>query len=748
LQEAEKLGITIVGIGFRRTEDVKAFKRYIQLDDKEPELVVEIILKSARHKTMHGTLPEGDLRETLGLSVERATATLARELITMPVTQAEDRKFEGASGPAADSRQTGDHGSSGAVPLEVAQAIAVKAIKENTRVSIRESQVTALSQMVGEANFVKPEVYTLPRSEMLGAEEHNAIWAQIAGRLIIVIADDVEDQLREISHEILAFRFEQIANDKKHSQAEAANENPHELAVMGEAGSAQKPQRLEDAAKQSDRRGPDYASGQDPITQKFANNKPILKIISDAQSAEKRGDFEGALRNYNRLVEFSKGLADVLAEYKELLQFAQGKVEEIKSRHSTQAAKEQVGNVQDKTFGGSVLRIHQDISEADIGRELLSEIGLAVTEAHQEARAEADAAGRAGHILNNCLPLSRHLARKFPKERAGLLGCADLHKGRHPEGWRQPIIGSNHWVTYITKGNLHIGIDITAKSYIESGLIDAEVFIAGSREELEKKLMEYYGGVSWQTYREMYPVSSKAGKNIFRVNGEDLDLRDFLEKDVEISFQDKGQKQVLRGILEDYSIDSEDSSLYLHVDNGTVEGRMLRLWNRPPTSEEMQRPLFVGLFCTIINIKISKPSSTGPLSAPQVAVQTNKTAGGIDFRALPIVTQAVSNLRAQIGASGMGALQRMNLSEEWGQIEQMVSGGIIPSSERIKEFIQASCAQGTAERDVEKVISCISGILRQEEEGCCSTDNTLRDILVVLEATNSGAELHKVFLGV
>jgi len=123
-----------------------------------------------------------------------------------------------------------------------------------------------------------------------------------------------------------------------------------------------------------------------------------------------------------------------------------------------------------------------------------------------------------------------------------------------------------------------------------------------------------------------------------------------------------------------------------------------------------------------------------------------ETMGGIDFRALPIVTQAVSNLRAQIGASGMGALQRMNLSEEWGQIEQMVSGGIIPSSERIKEFIQASCAQGNAERDIEKVISCISDILRQEEESCCSTDNTLRDILVVLEATPGGAELSKIFL--
>jgi hypothetical protein len=122
--------------------------------------------------------------------------------------------------------------------------------------------------------------------------------------------------------------------------------------------------------------------------------------------------------------------------------------------------------------------------------------------------------------------------------------------------------------------------------------------------------------------------------------------------------------------------------------------------------------------------------------------------GGIDLRSLPIVTQAVSNLRAQLGVSGMGNLQRINLSEEWDQIERMVSGGITPSAERIKEFVQAACAQGVAERDIEKVVSCISDILRQQEESCCETEATLKDILVVLEAADSEAELSKIFIGV
>jgi hypothetical protein len=128
--------------------------------------------------------------------------------------------------------------------------------------------------------------------------------------------------------------------------------------------------------------------------------------------------------------------------------------------------------------------------------------------------------------------------------------------------------------------------------------------------------------------------------------------------------------------------------------------------------------------------------------------------GGIDFRALPIVTQAIGNIRASLGTvplarqgSYLAGTVPVDLAKEWSEIERMVNAGITPSAERIKEYVQASCAKGQADQDVDKVINCISDILRQEEERCCSTDATLRDILVVLEASRSGAELSQVFLG-
>lgn len=135
----------------------------------------------------------------------------------------------------------------------------------------------------------------------------------------------------------------------------------------------------------------------------------------------------------------------------------------------------------------------------------------------------------------------------------------------------------------------------------------------------------------------------------------------------------------------------------------------------------------------------SLPSSTA------AATKETKNTGGIDFRSLPIVTQAMTNL--SVSHANLENLASMNLSEEWQDIERLVTAGITPSAERIRGYLQSSCAKGEVDRDVDKVVSCISQILRIEEESCCQTEAMLRDILVVLEAARSGEELKQVFLG-
>ena len=153
-----------------------------------------------------------------------------------------------------------------------------------------------------------------------------------------------------------------------------------------------------------------------------------------------------------------------------------------------------------------------------------------------------------------------------------------------------------------------------------------------------------------------------------------------------------------------------------------------------------------------------KDDATGQNPSQQLAPQppashenpistTPRQMGGIDFRNLPIVTQAVSNLSANIGSSlSINRLGNINLDSEWREIEKLVNSGITPSAERIKEYVQASCYKGSVDRDIDKVISCISDILRTEEERYLPTDPTLKDILVVLDSANSVQQLRAVFI--
>lgn len=119
------------------------------------------------------------------------------------------------------------------------------------------------------------------------------------------------------------------------------------------------------------------------------------------------------------------------------------------------------------------------------------------------------------------------------------------------------------------------------------------------------------------------------------------------------------------------------------------------------------------------------------------------TPGGIDFRALPIVSQSMPPVLTPLplGAQQVGPLAGKIKSaseepdKEWQQIERMVGAGIIPSAERIKEYLLALSLRADSGKELEKVIVCISDILRIEEERCSLTEPALKDILVSLEST-------------
>jgi len=128
-----------------------------------------------------------------------------------------------------------------------------------------------------------------------------------------------------------------------------------------------------------------------------------------------------------------------------------------------------------------------------------------------------------------------------------------------------------------------------------------------------------------------------------------------------------------------------------------------------------------------------------------------KSAGGIDFRALPIATQPMQPLS---GAVSLGGQERVLagtipvFDADWEEIEQMLDGGIIPSLQRIKEYLQASCDSEDCLVRVQRALSCIADILRLEEDHCSATDAALKEMLVLLESNRSAQELRMALIDI
>jgi hypothetical protein len=114
-------------------------------------------------------------------------------------------------------------------------------------------------------------------------------------------------------------------------------------------------------------------------------------------------------------------------------------------------------------------------------------------------------------------------------------------------------------------------------------------------------------------------------------------------------------------------------------------------------------------------------------------------AGGVDFRALPIAIQPMPV--AGLKPVPLSSIDNARLDAEWQQIERMLNGGIIPSVQRLKEYLVASCGAQDCPKRQEATLSCIADILRIEEDRSSSTDDSLKQLLVLLESGKPSAEL-------
>jgi len=149
--------------------------------------------------------------------------------------------------------------------------------------------------------------------------------------------------------------------------------------------------------------------------------------------------------------------------------------------------------------------------------------------------------------------------------------------------------------------------------------------------------------------------------------------------------------------------------------------------------------------------KVSSIDSKGGLllaSSPASDAQRDSkegALGGIDFRSLPAVTQPTLYRDSPLGAVPLntlaGTVPVPQLDNEWSQIEKMIRSGITPSSQRLKEYLQASCLSQDSSQRIDVVLSCIADIFRLEEERASSTESALREIVALLESDRPVDEL-------
>ncbi|MBI4981760.1 MAG: methyltransferase domain-containing protein, partial [Candidatus Omnitrophica bacterium] len=134
-------------------------------------------------------------------------------------------------------------------------------------------------------------------------------------------------------------------------------------------------------------------------------------------------------------------------------------------------------------------------------------------------------------------------------------------------------------------------------------------------------------------------------------------------------------------------------------------------------------------------LEAKMPGGLDGSASSSLISQQGRAPGGIDFRSLPIVTQAMSNLGLnKVSPALRNQLMLLNVNVKLVEINKLLNAGITPSTERVKECAQAAYLFSHSQEENGKIISCIAQVLRKQEEGCCSTDPILKDILVVLEA--------------
>jgi hypothetical protein len=133
--------------------------------------------------------------------------------------------------------------------------------------------------------------------------------------------------------------------------------------------------------------------------------------------------------------------------------------------------------------------------------------------------------------------------------------------------------------------------------------------------------------------------------------------------------------------------------------------------------------------------KVQGDGGTVPITAEQAESKKldEIPVGGIDFRALPIITQPMGEILMK-EIINMPIVNIADLEQEWRALQKMVETETCPSSQRIKEFLGACYQKGELKQRADKVLACLAGILRIEEDESKATEPQMKIMLALLES--------------
>lgn len=113
--------------------------------------------------------------------------------------------------------------------------------------------------------------------------------------------------------------------------------------------------------------------------------------------------------------------------------------------------------------------------------------------------------------------------------------------------------------------------------------------------------------------------------------------------------------------------------------------------------------------------------------------------GGIDFRALPIISQpgfvaGMPQIDARAWQAALEQSRTLDTEKEWKRIQAAVKKGQVPDCAGLKSYVAACSRKENADKEMAKVLACVTQILRIEEDEVLPTSKELQELLVILDS--------------